>query len=125
MNFHGEKRSNQTHASTTDPESLLAKKGKGKEAKLSYTGHALMENRSGLVVNSCVTQATGTCEREAAAEMLEESTQNDRATVGPDKAYDCKDFVNVCRTIQVTPMYLKRRKVQPSTLVPLAMRVTP
>jgi len=69
VDFHGQKRSNNTHASKTDPEALLAKKGKGKEARLCYTGHALMENRSGLVVNATVTQATGTCEREAATEI--------------------------------------------------------
>jgi transposase len=74
VDFHGEKRSNATHASRTDPEALLAKKGKGKEARLSFTGHVLMENRNGLVVNASVTRATGTCEREAAEEMLKEST---------------------------------------------------
>lgn len=78
VDFHGEKRSNETHASTTDPEALLAKKAKGKEAKLSFTGHVLMENRNGLVVNAMVTQSTGTCEREAAEEMLQETTGNHR-----------------------------------------------
>ena len=103
VDFHGEKRSNQTHASTTDPEALLAKKGKGKEAKLSFTGHVLMENRNGLVVNACVTQATGTCEREAAAKMLGQVAGRSRTTVGGDKAYDTKSFVKECRRLRVTP----------------------
>jgi transposase len=102
VDFHGEKRSNKTHASKTDPEALLAKKGKGKEAKLCYTGHALMENRSGLVINAKVTQATGTCEREAATEMLTESVDRVRATVGADKGYDCKQFVKDCRSREIT-----------------------
>ena len=101
IDFHGEKRSNTTHASTTDPESRLAKKGKGKEAKLSYTGHVLMENRNGLAVDVNVTQATGTCEREAAVEMIEEIPGDNRVTVGADKAYDTKDFVNQCRANNV------------------------
>lgn len=103
VDFRGEKRSNETHASTTDPEALLAKKGKGKEAKLCFAGHVLMENRNGLVVNACVTQATGTCEREAAAQMLGQITGGSRATVGGDKAYDTKDFVKECRRLKVTP----------------------
>jgi transposase len=103
VDFHGEKRSNATHCSTTDPEARLAKKGKGKEAKLSFTGHVLMENRNGLAVNGMVTPATGTCEREAAVEMIEEIPGNNRATVGADKAYDTKDFVNKCRIHNVIP----------------------
>jgi transposase len=109
VDFHGEKRTNETHASTTDPESLLAKKGKGKEAKLSFTGHVLMENRNGLVVNACVTQASGTCEREAAVEMLEEIAGEHRVTVGADKAYDSKSFVKDCRHMKVTP-HVARKK---------------
>ncbi len=89
-----------THASVTDPEAKLAKKGKGKEAKLSYTGHVLMENRNGLAVDANVTQATGTCEREAALEMIEEIPGENRATVAADKAYDTKDFVEQCRAEQ-------------------------
>ena len=103
VDFHGEKRSNETHASTTDPEALLAKKAKGKEAKLCFTGHVLIENRNGLVVNACVTQATGTCEREAAVELLGQTTGSSRTTVGADKAYDTKDFVKECRRLRVTP----------------------
>jgi transposase len=103
VDFHGEKRSNETHASTTDPEARLAKKGKGKEAKLSFTGHVLMENRNGLVVDACTTQATGTCEREAAVEMLCEIEGEHRVTLGADKAYDSKAFVKECRKMKVTP----------------------
>src|SRR5262245_40050257 len=86
VNFHGERRSNATHASTTDPEARLARKGPGKEAKLAYQGHALMENRHGLVVDTCVTQAMGTAEREAAVAMATNLRRG--ATVGGDKGYD-------------------------------------
>jgi transposase len=110
VDFHGEKRSNETHASTTDPEALLAKKSKGKEAKLCFTGHVLMENRNGLVVNATVTLSTGTCEREAAGEMLQESTGEHRTTVGADKAYDTKDFVKKCRKMKVTPHVAQKKQ---------------
>jgi transposase len=110
VDFHGAKRTNETHASTTDPEALLAEKGKGKEARLCYTGHVLIENRNGLVLNSTVTRATGTCEREAGAEMLEESVENGGATVGADKAYDCKGFVEACRKNKVTPHVAQKKK---------------
>src|SRR5271169_4316252 len=90
VDFHGEKRSNATHASTTDPEAKLAKKGKGKEAKLSYKGNVLMENRNVLEVDVDVTQAKGICEREAAIEMIEEIPGDNRVSVGADKAYDTK-----------------------------------
>jgi len=103
VDFHGEKRCNETHASTTDAEALLAKKAKGKEAKLCFAGHVLIENRNGLVVNACVTQATGTCEREAAVELLGQTTRQSRTTVGADKAYDTKGFVKECRRLRVTP----------------------
>jgi transposase len=103
VNFHGEKRSNQTHQSTTDPEARLAKKSAGKEAKLSYAGHALMENRNGLIVNVRLTQATGTAEREAAMEMVEDITGDHRVTVGADKAYDTRDLVRQMRECNATP----------------------
>lgn len=109
VDFHGEKRSNATHASTTDPEAQLAKKGKGKEAKLSYTGHVLMENRNGLAVNVSVTQATGTCEREAALEMIEDVPGDERITVGADKAYDTKDFVKQCRANNAVPHVAQKK----------------
>jgi len=109
VDFHGEKRSNATHASTTDPEAKLAKKGKGKEAKLSYTGHVLMENRNGLAVDVDVTQATGTCEREAAIEMIEQIPGDNRVSVGADKAYDTKGFVNQCRANNVVPHVAQKK----------------
>src|SRR4029077_13799754 len=87
--FHGEKRSNSTHASTTDPEAQLYKKGPGKEAKLSFTGHALMENRSGLIVATTVTKATGTAERKAAEDMIVRCSPGvRRLTLGGDKGYE-------------------------------------
>jgi transposase len=109
VDFHGERRSNATHASTTDPAARLAKKGKGKEAKLSFTGHVLMENRNGLAVDGLVTQATGTCEREAALEMIEEIPGNNRATVAADKAYDTRDFVKKCRANNVIPHVAQKK----------------
>jgi len=101
--FHKEKRSNETHTSTTDPDARLARKGAGKEAKLSFTGHLLMENRNGLVVDTRLTPATGTAEREAAIAMLNEVPGGHRITVGADKAYDTADFVAEMRAMKVTP----------------------
>ncbi len=104
VDFHGEKRSNATHASTTDPEARLAKKSRGKEAKLSYAGHVVMENRQGLVVDIHITPATGTAEREEALTMLEEAVPgNTRITVGADKGYDTQGFVRGCRDLHITP----------------------
>jgi transposase len=103
VDFHGERRSNETHQSTTDPDARLARKGKGKEAKLSYTGHVLMENRNGLAVLACVTEATGTAEREAGVAFAEEISGNGRVTMGGDKNYDTHDFVNKMRELEVTP----------------------
>ena len=103
MNFHGEKRSNRTHASKTDPEALLARKGEGKEAKLSYSGNLLVENRNGLIVNAMVWEASGTAERDTALVMLEQIAGAKRVTVGGDKGFDTADFVSECRHMQVTP----------------------
>jgi len=108
VDFHGEKRTNDTHQSTTDPEALLAKKGKGKEAKLSFMGHILMENRNGLVVDVAMTQATGTAERKAALEMLGKIPGKRRITVGGDKNYDTKGFVAECRSMTITPHVARR-----------------
>jgi transposase len=102
IDFHGEKRSNETHESTTDPDALLARKGSGKEAKLSYTGNLLIENRNGLIVTSELFQANGTAERDAALVMLEQ-LPGGRVTVGGDKGYDTRDFVAECRQMKVTP----------------------
>jgi len=105
VDFHGEKRANATHQSTTDPESRLMKKGKGKEAKLSFMGHALMENRNGLLVDFQITTATGTAERDVVPALLDAA--QDRyftpKTLGGDKNYDTKDCVATLRERQVTP----------------------
>jgi transposase len=103
VDFHGEKRSNQTHESTTDPDALLARKGNGKEAKLSYCGNVEMENRSGLIVDTELFQANGTAERDAALVMLERIRGEKRVTAGGDKGYDTKDYVAECRNLNVTP----------------------
>src|SRR5579864_3722356 len=88
VDFHGEKRSNQTHESKTDPDAKLARKGKGEEAKLSYNGNLLVENRNGLIVNTELFEANGTAERDAALVMLEQIPGTKQVTVGGDKAYD-------------------------------------
>jgi transposase len=103
VNFHGEKRSNQTHQSTTDPDAMLSRKGKGKEAKLSYAGHLLMENRNGLAVEAEATRATGTAEREAAIEFAMNIDGNHRVTMGGDKAFDTRECVAELRRANVTP----------------------
>lgn len=102
-NFHKEKRSNETHQSTTDPEARLYKKGDGQPARLCYIGHALMENRNGLVVDGGITQASGTAEREAALAMLDRRRRRRRITLGADKAYDVRQFVEDLRERSVTP----------------------
>ncbi|MES0176960.1 IS5 family transposase [Mesorhizobium sp. M0006] len=102
--FHGHKRSNDTHASTTDPDARLYRKGKGKEAKLCFMGHGLMENRHGLLVDACLTLADGHAERVAALHMIEPRAERPQAiTLGADKAYDTEDFVNELRSMRVTP----------------------
>jgi len=103
VNFHGEKRSNRTHESKTDPEAQLARKGEGKEAKLSYSGNLLVENRNGLIVNAMAWQATGTAERDTALLLLEQIPGERRVTVGGDRGFDTADFVAECRHMQVTP----------------------
>jgi transposase len=94
--FHGEKRSNATHASTTDPEARLFRKGQGKEAKLCHMGHIMTENRHGLIVDARLTEATGTAERETALEMIKDNA-GPGSTIGADKHYDTADFVAGCR----------------------------
>lgn len=100
-NFRGEKRSNTTHASRTDPEALLASKSDGMAARPSYAGHTLMENRNGLLVDAELTQATGTAERDAAADMAVGLRAG--ATLGADKAYDTHGFVDEMRILRITP----------------------
>jgi len=104
VDFHGERRRRETHRSSTDPEALLYRKGRGQAAKLCFAGHVLIENRNGLVVDVELTQATGTAEREAALAMLRRrSATGRRATVAADRGYDTRDFVAACRGEGVTP----------------------
>jgi transposase len=103
VNFRGEKRSNETHESKTDPEALLARKSQGKESKLSYSGNLLVENRNGLIVDAEVFQANGTAERDAALIMLEVLPGRQPVTVGGDKGFDTFGFVEECRNLQVAP----------------------
>ena len=103
VNFRGEQRSNETHASKTDPDARLARKGEGKESKLSYCGNLLVENRNGLIVDAEVFQANGTAERDAALVMLEKLPGIRPVTVGGDKGFDTRDFVQECRNLRVTP----------------------
>ena len=103
VNFRGEKRSNETHESKTDPEALLARKSEGKESKLSYSGNLLVENRNGLIVDAEVFQAKGTAERDAALVMLEQIPGTRPVTVGGDKGFDTFGFVAECRQLQVVP----------------------
>ena len=102
VDYRGQRRRNETHASTTDPDARLARKGGGKETRLCFAGHVLMENRSGLVVDVTVTQATGTAERDAALRMLRRRPRR-HITLGADKGYDTQDFVAGCRALRVTP----------------------
>lgn len=102
--FHGERRSNDTHASTTDPDARLLRKSAGQEAKLCFMGHALMENRNGLVVDACLTRADGHAERIAALAMIEpRADRPHRITLAADKGYDAEDFVNELRSMNVVP----------------------
>jgi transposase len=105
VNFRGERRSNATHQSTTDPQARLAKKGRGKEAHLAYAGHALTENRNGLVVDFQLTQASGTAERDIVPDLVEQARERGfhPRTLGADKSYDTKSCVADLRARNVTP----------------------
>jgi transposase len=109
VNFHGESRRNETHQSTTDPDAQLARKGQGKEAKLSYAGHVLLDNRHGLVANVCATAATGTAERDAAHVLLDASAPPG-STVGGDKGFDVPSFVAGVRALDITPHVAQKVK---------------
>lgn len=117
-NFHGQKRSNDTHESTTDPDARLYKKSYGKESHLAYLGHTLVENRNGLIAAAMVTQADGYAEREAALLLLQDKQQGRkrRITVGADKAYDTKDFIAATRALNVTAHVTKNEKGRRSKL---------
>jgi transposase len=110
VDFHGETRANDTHESTTNPDALLARKGGGKEAKLSYNGNLLVENRHGLILNTEVFQANGTAERDAALIMLEQIQGSGRVTVAGDKGYDTHGFVAECRHLKITPHVAQNTK---------------
>jgi transposase len=104
QDFHGQKRSNETHASTTDPDARLYRKGRGKEAKLAFMGHALMENRNGLIVGAVATRASGHAERLAALHLVEpHADRPQKVTLAGDKGFDTQDFVAELREINVTP----------------------
>ncbi len=103
VNWHKEKRSNETHESRSDPMARLYKKTSGSEARLGYLGHVITENRNGLVVDVRMTQATGTAERDAALEMLSNKPAGKRVTLGADRGYDTKGFVKACRANKITP----------------------
>jgi IS5 family transposase len=110
VDFHGQTRSNQTHESTTDGDAKLARKGAGKEAKLSYSGNLLIENRNGLIVNAELLEANGRAERDAALLMLEQLPGDQRLTVGGDKGFDTAEFVAECRHMNVTPHVAQNEK---------------
>jgi transposase len=102
--FHGEKRSNATHASTTDPDAQLYRKGNGQSSRMAFMGHVLMENRNGLVVGACLSRASGTAEREAALALVDAHRPGRRRiTLGADKAYDVAAFVEALRERRITP----------------------
>jgi transposase len=103
VNFRGQRRANETHESKTDPDARLARKGDGREAKLSYSGNLLVENRNGLIVDAMAWEANGTAERDTALLMLEQIPGDGRITVGGDKGFDTKDFVAECRHMNVIP----------------------
>jgi transposase len=114
--FRGQKRSNKTHESTTDPDARLYRRTHHGEAKLSYLGHVLMENRHGLAVGGCVTQADGYAERQAAVDLVEELPTARRVTLGADKAYDVRSFVATLRAQDVTPHVAQNTKNRSSAI---------
>lgn len=125
VDFKGEQRSNATHASTTDPEARLYKKAEGQAAKLCYMGHALMENRNGLIVDAEVSLSTGTAEREAALEMARRSLPSEGATLGADQAYDTYDFVADLQATGVAPHIAQNITARRDSAVPAEVAATP
>ena len=118
VDFHGEKRSNKTHRSTTDPDARLMRKGLGKEARLVFMGHALMENRHGLLVDFQVTHATGTAERDIVPDLIDQARERHfrPRTLGADKGYDTRDCVAGLRKRRVTPHVAQVTKGRPSAI---------
>jgi len=125
VDFKGEQRRNDTHASTTDPEARLYKKAEGQAAKLCYMAHGLMENRHGLIVDGEVTLATGTAEREAALQMVQRSVPADGATLGADKAYDTQDCVADLQAAGVAPHIAQNITARRDSAVPAEVAATP
>jgi transposase len=118
-NFHGEKRANETHASKTDPDARLYKKSRGSEAKLSYLGHVMVENRHGLIVDAMLTQADGTAEADAAilmADTMRKKRRGRRFTLGADKAYDSRDVVTTLQAMHITPHVAQNEKNRRSAI---------
>ena len=119
-NFHGQKRSNATHESTTNSDARLAKKGPGKEAKLAYMGHTVMENSHGLIVKAAASYATGKAEREVATDLLGQLPGSNQKTVGADKNYDTAQFVADCRAMKITPHVARNDKRPGGSAIKLA-----
>jgi transposase len=117
-NFHGDRRSNQTHASKTDPDAKLYRKSSGGEARLSYLGHTLVENRSGLIVGTYLTQADGHAERDAALLMAYQKRKKSQKpmTLSADKAYDTQDFVAALRELKITPHVAQNDRCRKSAI---------
>jgi hypothetical protein len=118
-NFHGDKRTNETHASKTDPDARLYKKSRGSEAKLSYLGHVMVENRHGFIVEAMLTQADGTAEADAAillADTMRKRRRGQRFTLGADKAYDSRDLVATLQAMNVTPHVAQNNKNRRSAI---------
>lgn len=124
IDFQGKTRSNDTHASTTDPDAQLYKKAKGRQAQLCYMGHVLMENRNGVLVDTRVTPANGTAEHESAIDMLEHIPGNRRIILGSGKGYDYADIVGRCRDLHTRSMSQKSRKIRALTVEPFALKAT-
>jgi hypothetical protein len=116
VDFKGEKRKNQTHQSTTDPDARMWTKSRGSEAKLSYMGHVMMENRNGLLVEAFLTESHGRAERDAALLMAEAIPLGKRVTLGGDKAYDTQEFVRELRGMNVTPHVAQNRTKRRSAI---------
>ena len=116
VDFHGERRLNRTHASTTDPQARLFRKSKGKEAKLCFMGHVLMENRHGLIITPRLTAATGTAEWDTAESMVGEIPGRHRIAVGGDKAYDTQEFVQSLRALNAVPHVAQNRTGRASAI---------
>lgn len=111
VSFRGHKRRNDTHVSTTDPEARLMRKGEGKEAKLSFSAHALMENRNGMLIDLRIAEASGKAERRVALEMIDDNLDGRRRiTLAADKGYHTRDFIDDCRQRHVTPHVADKAK---------------